>query len=299
MGNSETARILRLAGQSHGVVTRADLARLGVSGRRIASLVTGGVLTPHGRRVFVVEGQEDNLLLRSVILGKRLPDAILSGPSAAVLGSGPWRGTDLGTTPFAVHGPRSYVRATLVQHPGISYRVENGLRIAHARFVVVDLMRVLDIADAHTVMDRALQQGLVSLDWLTRRSQALKAHLGNAQVRQLIELGAAETRFPSEHRMLELLRDSGPEEWQPNHRVQLEGSVFVLDFALTEARLFIEIDGKAYHIEDEAFQNDRSRQNALVLAGWTPLRFTWQDLVDRPAHVIDSVRRAVESKRAA
>ena len=37
-------------------------------------------------------------------------------------------------------------------------------------------------------------------------------------------------------------------------------------------------------------RNDRRKQNALVRAGWDPLRFTWHDLDRHPANVLDEVR---------
>ena len=38
------------------------------------------------------------------------------------------------------------------------------------------------------------------------------------------------------------------------------------------------------------FRDDRRKQNALVRAGWDPLRFTWHDLDGRPAAVLAEVR---------
>lgn len=51
-------------------------------------------------------------------------------------------------------------------------------------------------------------------------------------------------------------------------------------------RLVIEVDGYAYHSGDDRFQRDRTKQNALLAAGWRVLRFTWADLVDRPDTVL-------------
>jgi len=53
------------------------------------------------------------------------------------------------------------------------------------------------------------------------------------------------------------------------------------------------VDGWAWHVDVERFQADRRRQNRLVAAGWTVLRFTWHDLTGRPAEVIAEIRVAV------
>jgi very-short-patch-repair endonuclease len=62
------------------------------------------------------------------------------------------------------------------------------------------------------------------------------------------------------------------------------------DFVFRDVRLVIEIDGLAFHVTPEQFQADRHRQNRLMAAGWTVLRFTWRDLTERPAYVISKIR---------
>ena len=58
-------------------------------------------------------------------------------------------------------------------------------------------------------------------------------------------------------------------------------------------RIAIEVDGWAWHVDVERFQADRRRQNALVNAGWTVLRFTWHDLTADPERVIAQIRAAL------
>ena len=59
----------------------------------------------------------------------------------------------------------------------------------------------------------------------------------------------------------------------------------------------IEVDGYAYHSR-AAFQTDRTKQNRLVMAGYTILRFTWADLTERPGAVLQAVRDATASRSA-
>ena len=63
-----------------------------------------------------------------------------------------------------------------------------------------------------------------------------------------------------------------------------------VDAAYPELKLAIEVDGFEHHSTPEAFQRDRTRQNGLVALGWTVLRFTWHDVVQRPAHVAQLIR---------
>ena len=64
-----------------------------------------------------------------------------------------------------------------------------------------------------------------------------------------------------------------------------------------ELRLAIEVDGFEHHSSPDAFQRDRTRQNRLVALGWTVLRFTWEDVVKRPAMVAQTIRDADPASR--
>lgn len=77
--------------------------------------------------------------------------------------------------------------------------------------------------------------------------------------------------------------------WQ--HPVVAKGRRYVIDFAYPEHRVAIEYDGLEPHRRVDVFESDRVRQNDLVEAGWTVLRFTWADLRDRPEAVIARLRR--------
>ena len=59
------------------------------------------------------------------------------------------------------------------------------------------------------------------------------------------------------------------------------------------AKLVVEVDGLAHHVTPDRFQADRQRQNRLVAAGWTVLRFTWRDLTERPGYVVATIGRLV------
>lgn len=70
-----------------------------------------------------------------------------------------------------------------------------------------------------------------------------------------------------------------------------------VDLALPDARLAVEYDGLGPHTANGAFSRDRARQNALVAAGWTVLRFTAADL-RRPGALVADVRAVLAACRA-
>jgi very-short-patch-repair endonuclease len=64
------------------------------------------------------------------------------------------------------------------------------------------------------------------------------------------------------------------------------------DFAWPDRKVLVEFDGDV-HRERDVFVRDARRQNALVAAGWTVLRFTSADVLGRPEEVIAQIRRAL------
>lgn len=72
-----------------------------------------------------------------------------------------------------------------------------------------------------------------------------------------------------------------------------------IDFAWPDCRLAVEVDGRAFHSGDEAFEKDRDRRNDLEAAGWMVLNVTWKALTRAPDAVIRRVCAALEQRRSA
>jgi very-short-patch-repair endonuclease len=108
-----------------------------------------------------------------------------------------------------------------------------------------------------------------------------------------VVIGDAESM--AEREAATLLRKAGISGWVANGEIRdSAGLIGYGDIVFRAARLIVEIDGWAYHSDREAFQRDRTRQNLLVAAGWTVLRFTWADLRYRPEQFVSTVRHALK-----
>lgn len=143
-----------------------------------------------------------------------------------------------------------------------------------------------------TVADRALQMGWIGRADIEDRLRRYPKRHGNTQLRIVLTRLGDGAAAESERKLHRLLRSSGIPGWEPNYSVWSNGElVAVVDVAIAERRLAIEIDGMAWHTGADRFQRDRTRQNALVRLGWTVLRFTWADLTQRPGRVIDLIQR--------
>lgn len=88
------------------------------------------------------------------------------------------------------------------------------------------------------------------------------------------------------HRLLRTARIKG---WQPNLPVLINGQVFYIDIGFKQQKLAIEIDGRLHETDEDLFESDRWRQNALVADGWRVLRFTWAMLRNHPDIFLSAV----------
>ncbi|HEY3259208.1 MAG TPA: type IV toxin-antitoxin system AbiEi family antitoxin domain-containing protein [Pseudonocardiaceae bacterium] len=73
---------------------------------------------------------------------------------------------------------------------------------------------------------------------------------------------------------------------------------FVADLLDPDLRLVVEVDGYRNHSDREAFHRDRVRQNTLVAAGYTVLRFTATQALHDTARVVSDIA-AVATRLAA
>ena len=73
------------------------------------------------------------------------------------------------------------------------------------------------------------------------------------------------------------------------------GFICRADFAFPSAKVRIELDSEAFHMDRPTFRRDRQIQNRTELLGWRTFRYTWWDLTDRPEAVVAEVRAALEA----
>lgn len=161
----------------------------------------------------------------------------------------------------------------------------DGLPVTDRPTTVLDCMALLRRADAMTLFDRAWQQGWIDEEAAARRLAEAPNRAGNLTLRWLLR-EAADGAARSERLLHAILRSAGIGGWRPNVRIgRYEG-----DVVFDDVKLVIEVDGFAHHVGPDRFQADRRKQNDLVAAGWTVLRFTWRDLTLRPDEVARTIR---------
>jgi len=165
-----------------------------------------------------------------------------------------------------------------------------GTAVTTARRSLLDVLAHEPMDTARDLLAWAVTRGRIAVDDLEQHSVAYPGRQGNGQLRRLSREAADGALSVAEQLCHRILRSAGITGWHANVRVRDDrGVIGVVDVLFPAARLVIEVDGRRAHGADR-FQHDRSRQNRLVAAGLTVLRFTWQDLRDRPADVVAQVR---------
>ncbi len=161
---------------------------------------------------------------------------------------------------------------------------------------VLDCLGRLGAEDADRLATWAVTRELLTADSLEAAISARAGKRGTRALRRALAdigdgaLSAAERRM---HRLLSQARVTG---WEADVRVfDAGGLIGRVDVLFPAAKVVVEVDGYAYHSR-AAFQTDRTKQNRLVAAGYTVLRFTWADLHDRPREVVATIRRATAAR---
>ncbi len=190
---------------------------------------------------------------------------------------------------FDVTPARDAVHLTVSRRSGRHQR--RGIRVHFADLAPGDIVRCDGLpvtSPVRTALDcaRMLPQPLA-----VRALECAPWHLVSARApAHLLRLAdpRSESVLETELRILLTLAGLPPTDIQLT--VTIAGRTYRLDLAYRYATLAIEVDGRAHHSDAVAFRRDRERQNALVGAGWTVLRFTADDLHRRPEYVVATIR---------
>lgn len=141
------------------------------------------------------------------------------------------------------------------------------------------------------IMDSALQQH-VDLRALWHAHLRNKGRYGSPAARRLLQAAEDNAHSEAERILIKLLKAAKTTGWKANYPV----AGYRVDVGFPTKKVAIEVDGFAFHSDSEDFHTDRARQNAIALAGWQVLRFTWLDLTDYPERVIAEINRAISAR---
>jgi very-short-patch-repair endonuclease len=191
------------------------------------------------------------------------------------------------------------VRSPLAAAPGFAFtrrRIppelvleRRGLRFTDPALTAID-MATFRCSDA---IDRALRTRTATLPAMYEALRLTRNRIGNPERMRLL-LDSRDLPWSAAERLgHRILRRAGICGWQTNLPVFPTGQLYYIDIAFRLRKVAIEIDGRLHEEDNDLFESDRWRQNALVADGWRVLRFTWAMLQEHREFVVAAVRAAI------
>lgn len=284
MSHELEARIHRLAGEQHGVVTRKQLLAAGMSAAAIGRRMTAGRLRGLHAGVYLLGPVEPDRAraMAAVLAGGR--DAVLSHTSAA----GVW-----GIRPIDDDGPvhvsvpgRSLSRTSgILFHRVAPLRDDelarnDGIALTSPTRTLVDAAGLLGSREIELALASAERAGLVRGDEMRATLDRHPGRPGVGILRALVSqrAGPTLTRSEAERRGRSLVRQAGLPAPHTNVRI----GPYELDMFWPEEGLAIEIDGHAYHASRARFEGDRQKDAWLRARGIEVIRLTWRQITRDP-----------------
>ncbi|MBN1091931.1 DUF559 domain-containing protein [Blastococcus sp. TML/M2B] len=180
--------------------------------------------------------------------------------------------------------------------PAPETRRRHGIVVTSPSRTWIDLAATVPPASLLAVTDQMLARGFPEDEFpaIVARSAGRR---GVATARQVLPCADRLAGSPMESVLRWLLHVAGLPRPVLQHVVRAGGRFLgMVDLAWPEHRVLVEFDGDV-HRERRVFVEDLRRQNGLVLAGWTVLRFTSADVRGRPEQVVAAIRAALTAGR--
>jgi very-short-patch-repair endonuclease/predicted transcriptional regulator of viral defense system len=288
-------RIATLADRQHGVVSVAQLRKLGLEGRAVRQRSARGGLHRVHRGVYAVgrRGLTANGVFMAAVLACG-PDATLSHRSAACHRG--LRPDNRATVDVSVPRPSGRSRETIKLHltgtlAPQDVTVCDGIPCTSVARTLVDLgdvappravERAVERAEAARAFDAKAVDEVLTRVGPRRGAGVLRRVLGDLE-----DNGAVANDF--EGTFLAICRAAALPEPAVNAWLVLGDGPIRADFLWRENRLIVETDGRATHATRQAFESDRLRDQRATVAGYRVVRFTWRQLNREPEHVASTV----------
>jgi hypothetical protein len=288
--------LAELAFDQKGVVALWQLAERGLSARAVSHRVASGRMHRVHAGVYAIGHApltRDGWYMAAVLACGR--DSALSHRSAAAkreLRATSRAAVDV-TTPRQGGRGRKGIDAhhstTLLPR---DIEVVDGIRCTTVARTLLDLAAVVPRRAVERAFDQAEVLRVLDARQIEDVVARTRGHRGNAVLRSILDHHAPAstvTRNGLEEGMLAICRASGLPQPEVNARVGLEPTGYEADFLWRAQRTIVEVDGRDVHTTRRAFEEDRRRDQRLMLAGYRVVRFTWRQVTFNPREVEDTL----------
>ena len=284
----------------HGVFSRAEATRLGLSHGQISTRIKNGQFVRVAPSVYAIAGAPNTWFQRARVAALTTGGLLSHRAAAAVHRIDGFTYDDIEVIVPKYRRPESmgFTLHRTTQFGRADGQERSGIPVTGIARTVLDVAAVVGPKRLNWMVDAVIRQDLVAWEdlfhvWVIH---SIQGRNGSGRLRMLLEERYGDERIPDSkwNRMVaDLLVDAGLPapvfEYEIRSNDQFIGRV---DLAYPEQRLAIELDSSRWHLNSESFVKDPRRKNRLILAGWTVLTFTWADYADTPAALVSTVRNA-------
>jgi very-short-patch-repair endonuclease len=293
-------RIETIAARQRSLFTRRQAAQVGFRQEQVEHRLRTGRWVERHHLVYALLGapDDDRTHLLAAVLAA-MPGAFASHRSAAALYGLP--GFEVARpahVTVADHWERD--RSPAVLHrtlflPGHHRRTVDSIPCTSLARTLFDLCGAERLGRSARAIDTALSRRLVTLPalWSVLDETKARGRAGSRALRLLLRERSTHSMPPAselERRFVTLTERYALS--RPRRQVDVGDSdrwIGRVDF-LFGTRLVVEVDGSEHHTSLLDRRSDASRDDALGASGRVVVRFTWDDVVRRPARVADVVR---------
>lgn len=216
------------------------------------------------------------------------PAAVLSHRSAGQL----WRVAPRSPAMPEVTRPRtSRRRPGILCHVGALPRDEttvvDGIPVTSMSRTLFDLAAVLNRRQLERALNEAEVRQLTDRLSLPDLLARYPGRRGSATLRALLaaKTPAAVTRNDFEEAFVAFLDAHGLPRPRFNATLPVRGRLLEADCMWRRERLVVELDGRAVHGTERAFESDRQRDRILLAEHWRSMRITWRQLGEEPGSI--------------
>lgn len=288
-------RLQTIAARQGGVITRSQALSAGMTDRQIGYRVSTDRWTRlsfGGYRTIDMHGRE-NLMRAAVSV---LPGAVASHSSAAAVHS--LNHVDTRVVSVSVDASSTHDFPGVVVHRTRDLASEHvlvidGVPTTTVARSIVDLASVAHRRRLHLIVSDAIASKKTSANEINQvlTQVARRGRRGVVAVRQEVEqwIGVPTDVSALEAAGFRLLESMAVAEWTTEYPIPWSINKR-FDVAFPTRRVAIEWDSRRWHTLAKAFESDRQRDAEAMTHGWRILRFTWDDVRNRPQYVVDTLR---------
>jgi hypothetical protein len=201
----------------------------------------------------------------------------------------------------ALSGMRPSARAAIEVTVGRKVRGPAGVEVHHARLEPDEVTTIDGIpvtTPARTLVDLAAVLPADQLRKAVRQAQILRLpypdlerYRGRRGVANLPRTEPLPTRSELEDRFQAFLNAND----LPRALINAPERGVEPDIRWPQAKLIVELDGYDTHGTRDAFEDDRARDRALLVAGWRTIRVTWRQLHEQSRALAEDLRRLLDA----